>query len=228
MEEENCINEDEGLINNYEFIKPTHKEKIMGAICKFDKPVIGTGFYLKIPYKKKYIKALLTCNHVLKIEENMSTIYYYNENIKKDLDLTDRFFWQNGNNNLDYTCIQILEKDIKGFLEIDKNVLNENYSLENGKRIQIYNYEKDQSVGNIQLKMGQNDEEKNFIYYNCDTQNGWSGGPILNCDNLLIGVHKGFNKEEKVNFAINIKCIINDIINNIIKTIEVDKNKKES
>ena len=223
MKEEDGLKET--LINSNDYIKSEEIPKIHGTICKFDKfycPNIGTGFYLKIPYKEKYIKALLTCNHVLKIGKNISTIYYYQGNNRKNLDLKGRKKWQSESNNLDYTCIQILEKDnIKNFLEIDKNILNGNYfSLKKNLLIQIYDFQLKLSVGNIEPKTYKNDKEENYIYYSCNTQAGWSGGPILTCDNLLIGVHNaGCSKTNK---GINIKCIINDII----KKIQKDKNKE--
>ena len=223
MKEEDGLKET--LINSNDYIKSEEIPKIHGTICKFDKfygPNIGTGFYLKIPYKEKYIMALLTCNHVLKIGENISTIYYYQGNNKKNLDLKGRKKWESESNNLDYTCIQILEKDnIKNFLEIDKNILNGNYfSSKKNRLIQIYDFQLKLSVGNIEPKTYKNDKEENYIYYSCNTQAGWSGGPILTCDNLLIGVHNaGCSKTNK---GINIKCIINDII----KQIEEKENKE--
>ena len=175
MKEEDGLKET--LINSNDYIKSEEIPKIHGTICKFDKfygPKIGTGFYLKIPYKEKYIKALLTCNHVLKIGKNISTIYYYQGNNRKNLDLKVRKKWQNESNNLDYTCIQILEKDnIKNFLEIDKNILNGNYfSLKKNLLIQIYDFQLKLSVGNIEPKTYKNDKEENYIYYSCNTQAG--------------------------------------------------------
>ena len=153
-------------------------------------------------------------------ENNLNNLNFIE--IGPSLDLKVRKKWQNESNNLDYTCIQILEKDnIKNFLEIDKNILNGNYfSLKKNLLIQIYDFQLKLSVGNIEPKTYKNDKEENYIYYSCNIQAGWSGGPILTCDNLLIGVHNaGCSKTNK---GINIKCIINDII----KKIEKDKNKE--
>lgn len=219
MEEEDS--KKEGKINNKGVIKSKDIPILQKAICKFDGAVKGTGFYLKIPYKEKYIMALLTCNHVLKIDKNLSTLYYYNRNEKKHLDLKDRPFWESKPKELDYTCIQILEKDnIKDFLEIDKNILNENYPLKNIQSIQIFNYDYEQSVGEIQKQ----EEEKKYIRYDCNTDKGWSGAPVLTNNCLLIGVHNCYvDKGTKVNKGINIRYIINDII----RQIEEDNSKKK-
>ena len=130
-------------------------------------------------------------------------------------------FWESKPKELDYTCIQILEKDnIKDFLEIDKNILNENYPLKNIQSIQIFNYDYEQSVGEIQKQ----EEQNKYIRYDCNTDNGWSGAPVLTNNCLLIGVHNGYvDKGTKVNKGINIRYIINDII----RQIEEDNSKKK-
>ena len=59
-------------------------------------------------------------------------------------------------------------------------------------------------------------EEKQFLYFDeCNTENGWSGSPIITkSNNLVIGIHKGsdsINRNKKINYGVHLKYIINDI-----------------
>lgn len=151
----------------------------------------------------------------------MNVIYYFDKNEKKKLELLKRKIWTSKEYEYDYTCIQILEEDkIHTFLDIDENILNENYPLDE-KKIQIYNFELMLSFNG---EITNNDEQ--FIYYDNNTNSGWSGGPILTKDNLVIGIHKGKIKEETKNFGINIRYIINDIKNKIEKECKNERTKK--
>lgn len=122
-------------------------------------------------------------------------------------------------NNLDYICIPLFEYDnIENFLDIDKNIDNPGYNLKD-KQIQIYKYDLTLSLGQI-IKINDNKE----IFHNCNTEPGWSGGPILTKDNEVIGIHKGTVDKEKLNYGIFIKNIIDDIKKQI--QILKDENKK--
>ena len=157
MDETSYINE--SIFNNdKEFLETKDIPKIQKSICLFkyynekNNKIVGTGFFLKFRYEDKYMHILLTSNHVRKIENYDNFIYYFQENKKKSLPLKNRKIYQSGKNELDYTCIQILNEDkITNFLNIDDNALNETYPWE-GKQIYIYNYEFKLSWGKIVKK----------------------------------------------------------------------------
>ena len=228
MDETSYINE---LIvnNNKEFLETKDIPKIQKSICLFkyydekNNKIVGTGFFLKFRYEDKYMHILLTSNHVRKIENYDNFIYYFQENKKKSLPLKNRIKCQSGKNELDYTCIQILNEDkITNFLNIDDNALNETYPWE-GKQIYIYNYEFKLSWGKIVKKKN---NEANSIYYDCNTESGFSGGPILDKNNSVIGIHKGAISKDKINFGRKIKYfkyIIDDIKHNLEKLNEKEK-----
>ena len=210
---------DEALIIGNQIINTKVIPEIQKSICTFKThtqkgKVTGTGFFLKIPFKDKYIRALLTCNHVFKIENYMYVVNYCSDGEKKNLELKNRLFWESDRNAFDYTCIQILKEDkLIHFLDIDINILNENYKLEEGKPIRIYNHDLELSPGKIVTKK---DKNNNYIYYDCSTEKGWSGGPVLAIDNSVIGIHKG-TENKTINFGVFLRYIINDIYEKIEK-----------
>ena len=102
-------------------------KKSKSATCKIisesvnGKPLQGTGFFCKIPLGKNLIKFLFTNNHVLNqnsIKEDEIVKCSYKKNLKK-FEIKKRICFTN--EELDYTCIEILDKDkIEDFFEIEK------------------------------------------------------------------------------------------------------------
>ena len=217
--DENEFRKDEAFINqNSQHIQTKDIPKIQKCICKFhqydqkdEKQIIGTGFFLKFPFGKKEMRVLLTSYHVLDIN-NKDYINYTNEENEKELYISNREIIKSDSNNLDYICIPLFEHDnIENFLDIDKNIFNPGYNLKD-KQIQIYKYDLTLSLGKII-----NIKDKKEIFYDCNTEAGWSGGPILTKDNKVIGIHKGTDNKEKLNYGICIKNIIEDIKDQIQK-----------
>ena len=109
------------------------------SICKIkiDKDIIGTGFFCEIPFpdKKKLLKVLITCNHVLK-NENISRgnkIFFSLNNEKKTYSiLIDNSRKICSNTQKDFTIIEMKEDDYKdrpiSFLSIDKIFYNNNFN----------------------------------------------------------------------------------------------------
>ena len=85
----------------------------------------GTGFFCEInddniPFKK----VLFTCNHILNAEsiKNNKEIKFEYLNKINVMKMINRKVFTNV--NVDYTCIEIFDKDqIKKFFQIDKNIL---------------------------------------------------------------------------------------------------------
>ena len=206
----------------------TNIDKFMGllihakeGICKINSKIDGevahgTGFCTKIEApdeEKQYINVLFTCNHVLKKEylENNSIINIEINNTKKELKLENRRIWSDS--ELDYTCIEILKNDdIKGFLNLDEILLQPDYAIENykNKGIYIFGFMKDHELSfDSGYILG---TKNNYLFHNCNTYGGCSGGPIINkTTNNIIGIHKAGNKENNYNIGVYMNSIINNI-----------------
>ena len=123
--------------------------------------------------------------------------------------------------------------------EIDDNCYNSNFNIEeyNKRSIVI------PSIGikeEIELPQGiieyiENERYKDFFFHDCNTKPGFSGGPIILIYNLkIIGIHKGYEKNNKKNIGLYFKDILENINekneiygSNIIKCI-LDINLKEN
>ena len=176
--------------NEEHLIKEAHKdkefnsikledfEKINTSICKLEgNGIQGMGFFCEIPdpeIKDKNIKVLLTCYHVVKIKEVDKIRYYNHSNKWKEIYLNEkgikRRYWYNEGEDMDYTCIELLEKDEITdyyFLGIDKNIKCNNYTEENLKDKRIYIFKKgEESSGKIILI------DKTKIKYTNETESG--------------------------------------------------------
>ena len=193
----------------------------------------GSGFFCSIKYEGEEMCCLFTNNHVI-TEDMIKNDKYIeiklNNHIHKISMELKRRIWTD--KNIDYTCIEIIEKDnilseINTF-ELDKN----NYNIE----YDIKNYNKKGIViasigakGDIELPQGAllyvNNREDLFLH-NCNTEPGFSGGPIILVNNLkVIGINRGYEENNKKNIGIYFKYIIENIekkkINCIIEILEL-------
>ena len=125
-----------------------------------------------------------------------------NKNIKRITLNIKRRIWNN--EEIDFTCIEIVKEDniiLNKPFEIEENSYNNNYNIKEYNQRGICN----SSVGlkkEIEMDHGAiyYSEEYNdtFFYHDCNTEQGCSGGPIILIYNLkIIGMHKGYDKEEK-------------------------------
>ena len=207
-------------------------EKAEKSVCEIIKDFgYGTGFICKIKYINKEIYCLITNDHVITkfilLNKEYIEIKLNNEIIKISLNIYRRIW---NNEELDFTCIEIIEEDniINKIIpfEIDDNCYINNYDIKeyNKKGIVI------PSIGitkEIELPQGiinyvENNE--NIFIHDCNTESGFSGSPIILINNLkIIGIHKGYDKTNKKNIGIYFK----KIINNINKENEIN-NKKET
>ena len=189
----------------------------------------GSGFFCKIPYTENnnlLLPVLITCNHVLNEDSiNSKDITIILNGESKTIPLKQRKKWTN--ENLDFTCIEIKEKEdnINDFFYLDDSVLmfncsNNNYLNKKVRIYGIYGISKEDckqlafSDGLIKI-CGPNvcDEgeqlESQFFAYDCNTYPGFSGGCIVNqANNCVIGIHKGALEKTKLNAGIFIREII--------------------
>ena len=198
-------------------------EKAEKSICEIiTKNLYGSGFFCKIKYPNKSneneIYCLITNHHVitkatLMNKENIEIIFNY-KYLKISLNLYRRI-WTN--EEIDFTCIEILEEDniidkINPF-EIDDNCYDLNYNLKEyenrGIAIpkKIINEEIELSTGIFYFI--ENEKFKDIFFHDCNTEPGFSGGPIILINNTkIIGIHKGYEKNNKKNVGIYFKEII--------------------
>ena len=184
-----------------------YKKKI-SATCKILSGNEGSGFFCEIKVNNKLMKVLFTNNHV--INNLNSDIKIEHNRKKKIIKLNNRFKYTN--EELDYTCIEILEEDgFNNYFKIDKNINNNNPYEE-------YKYDEFvmiQYPGGDDVSFAEgyiNDIIDKNILYTMNTEGGSSGSPlILDTRNLkIIGIHYSrTNNDEKK--AIFMKYIINDI-----------------
>ena len=225
--------------------KPIKKEEI-NELFKFEKSMCkitsenlegnkgnGTGFFCEIDnFPIKY--ALFTNNHVLNelnIEIGKTINFEYLENtayVKKKIKIKEnrKVFT---NNELDYTCIELLESDnIKNYFEIEPNLFKYDKSFLKNNDIFILQYP---NGNDISFSYGKILSIKdNIINHNSSTEKGSSGSPIIRrCnEDYIIGLHFGGYKNNEYNLAITFDSILNNIKEQINKGAKGGKNLGKS
>ena len=183
----------------------------------------GSGFFCKIPYTENnnlLLPVLITANHVLtkEILNSKNDIEIIINEEPKVLPLEQRKIWND--ENMDFTCIEIKEKEdsIDTFFSLDdhvkyKDLGNDCYLNEN---VIIFGINKDgKNVGFSNGIIKENEEY--YFYYNCNAYKGCSGGCIVNqSNNCVIGIHTG--KDENLNVGIYIRNVIERIKNKNISS----------
>ena len=201
---------------------------------------IGSGFFCKLNDNIISFKyALFTNNHVLdrssidigktiKFEYLELQKFLFNTTSyinKKEIKITDerRIYT---NEDLDYTCIELLESDgIKDFFEIEPDLF----------KYDINEILKDNEIFILQFPGGDDlsfshgiikSIKDNIIIHNASTKEGSSGSPIIRRTdkNYVIGLHFGGKKNKGkdkylYNLATNIIYILDDIKKNEISEI---------
>ena len=185
-------------------------EKAKKSICIIIKDNgYGTGFFCKIKYPNNLneIYCLITNNHIITkdmlINKENIEIKLNIKKIKISLN-SERRFWSN--EEIDFTCIEILKEDniieIINPFEIDENCYNLNYNIEEYDQRGIV-IPSMGIVNEIEFSQGaiyliKSEKHKNFFFHDCNTEPGFSGGPIILINNIkIIGIHKGYEKKEK-------------------------------
>ena len=178
------------------------------------------------------------------IEDNIEDILINNDNVnfndnkndkikeknnsfdkeEKILDLNNRRIWMNIESNLDYICIEILKEDnIQEFLNINIDFININNNDNDFRDNQIYifgYYENELKYDKGSIKKINN----NYLCHNCNTTCGFSGGPIFNKTNNLIGIHKGGYNDKGKEISLNIGIFLKYIYNNMKEKKHINLN----
>ena len=212
-----------------EIILPQMKKSICKIKCK--NGGTGTGFLCLIPYptKLKQLPVLITNNHVLSesdIEKNQTIEFSMNKgNIKYEIFIDDLRKTYTSE-EYDTTIVEIKESDkldINSFLEIDYDIYekrpNEKYEKKSFYLLHCSNEVVIYSIGVIKYI-----DEKYNINHICNSEEGSSGGPILNLINYkVIGIHKGGKEGKNINVGALIKLPI-DEFNEKNKETEIKDN----
>lgn len=104
------------------------------------------------------------------------------------------------NNYYDITIIQIKREDKLDkirFFDIDEEIFKSNYGEYKNKEIYLLYYPQGEKMNFSQGFIDGISEDKDEICHKCNTKSGSSGGPIINKNYKVIGVHKGALKEFK-------------------------------
>ena len=199
-------------------------EQMEKCICKIIRKDgnKGTGFFCKINYNKKDIPIMVTNFHIIDdqyIKENEKIDITINDDEEsKKLKFKDRKIYTN--KEYDITIIELKEKDnIKDYLKMDEKYLNDDSEKIYDKSIYIIQYPKGDQAA---VSYGLITNLKNYnLEYNCNTDSGSSGSPIINIvNNEIIGVHKEGIIRRRVNRGTLLKYPIKDFIKTILKNNE--------
>ena len=187
-----------------------YKKKV-NATCKILSGNEGSGFFCEIKVNNRLMKVLFTNNHVLNNLNSDIKIEHNKE--KKIIKLSENRF-KCTNEELDYTCIEILKEDgFNNYFKIDKNInINNPYEEYKYDEYVMIQYPGGDDVSFAQGYI--NNINDYIINYTMKTEYGSSGSPlILDTRNLkIIGIHyqkTSKNNDEKK--AIFMKYIIQDI-----------------
>lgn len=219
------------------------------SVCKIIYPSLdgkgyigGTGFFIKFKddddYNMKYQYFLMTCEHVIEktmIDANNISIdiFYHYESIHKKIELNQkkRFMKEYKTDyNVDITIVEIKKEDDISwvyFLEPDYDILND-FDKCVKKKIIIHQYplakEQCYSEGNI-TNIIKNEKR---IIYECSTEKGSSGSPIIKEDSKYVfGIHYEGNYEYGYHGNNNNGYFIIDVINDEIRKNSVEYYKEE-
>ena len=102
------------------------------CICKIDGNKAGTGFFCKIKRGEELIPVLITNYHVIDdnfLNQNKYVIVYINDkSYKIDLNSESKIY-SSPINQYDMMVIRIKEGLVNDYLEIDKNIFNDNSEI---------------------------------------------------------------------------------------------------
>ena len=210
-------------------------EQMKKCICKIENKIgNGTGFFCYIPYENKKLEVMITNNHIINEEiiknEKILKVTLNDNKEKKIINIEKRKIYTSI--KYDTTIIPIIpeEDKINNYLEIDKEIFDENINIFN-KSIYLLQYPRilDEQKASVSYGIIKNiQDEYNIIHY-CCTDYGSSGSPILRISNKkIIGIHKESISRYKYNIGTLLKYPINEYLNNINKneinmTINIEK-----
>ena len=212
----------------------THISKTKTNICKIEcsDGGHGTGFFCNIPISwLQTIKVLMTNNHVLNQEDLLLnkvinfSINNEEEHYKILIDESRKIYT---NKKYDITIIELKEKDKINenyFFEIDSGIFHKNSKeIFTKKDIILLHYPKGIKMEYSNGKIQNICEDNYTFHHSCCTNNGSSGGPIINSINCqVIGVHRGASTKNY-----NLGTFLKEPINKFKEQINKSQNNKRN
>ena len=221
--------------------KPIGKKQLKVICEQMDKSVVkikngeinGTGFICLIPYPDEIhrLPVLITCNHVLDIDDinKKKEIILFIDNREIPLKIKEkRKIYTSNKDEYDLTIIEIKENDYlynNDFLEIDNDIYNNDLNdIYKEKSAYIIHYPKGGECEYSLDTIFKIDIANTLIFHFCSTEEGSSGGPIINLQtSKVIGIHTGEHKSHDYNVGVIIKNPI-ECFNKLFPA-ETDKNE---
>ena len=213
---------DECYIGHAKPISESVIEKLYNSIVriKLDNK-FATGFFMKFKIKKKEMKCLFTCNHVISqndIDKKIIIKIYYGKKGKEErreikLDKNIRFI-KTFNEDEDVTLIEIIENDNISkdkYLDLDLNYKN-GYDKYENKNYYLAGYPRDYDERCISSGKIIKILDYQF-FHTMETSAGSSGSPICNENGDVIGIHTSTLEDKKLNIGIFIGKIIDNLKN---------------
>ena len=204
-------------------------EQMKKCICKIEnKNGNGTWFFCYIPYQNEKIEVMITNNHIINEEiiknEKILKITLNDNKEKKIINIEKRKIYTSI--KYDTTIIPIIpeEDKINNYLEIDKEIFDENINIFN-KSIYILQYPKilDEQKAAVSYGILKNIEDEYKIIHYCCTDHGSSGSPILDLiKKKIIGIHKESVNKYNYNRVTYLKYPINEYLNNFNQNNEIN------
>ena len=210
LTQEKYVNNSEMI--NFKVLKNICCGNLEKCICKIkieissNQSYMGTGFFCKL--KKNNIKLLLTNNHIID-----NSFFSSNKHLQIEIDNVVTIIdlsiprYKYTNIEFDFTIIEILQVDnISNFLSIDEDLIVNNYQNE-----QIFSLHYPRG-NDLYFSSGKIIEINNYyLIYSISTDFGSSGCPIILInENIVIGIHLGYDTENEFNEGLSIEKIIKE------------------
>ena len=210
-------------------LEETELKYMKSKICRISaEKKIGTGFFCKIKYNNELVPVLMTNYHIISDDylEKKKKITIYVNDIAKIIKTNKRRKLYSNKSEYDIMIIKLSEDDElnNDFLEIAPNIYEKNWEdIYKNEMIYVLHFPQMKGATISSSEFGIEKKDEYTIMHKCNTEEGSSGGPIINAmNNKVLGIHKGGIKSingNQINIGTLLKYPLNKLNdkNNIIK-----------